>query len=160
MALILTPPFPPLIVIPEDPGAFTFGGLGQGQAAILNYNNTTGAYTINSSSAAAPRGSTILIYATGMGDLAVPQSGYPLADGEVATAPLAVADGTVRVDIAGQPAVVSYAGASPGAVAGLVQINAIVPPTVAAGKAVPITVSIGSAATARRSQPGATLAIK
>lgn len=150
----------PLTVVTEDPGMFTFGGLGQGQAAILNYDNTTGAYTINSSTVPAPRGSTILIYATGMGDLSVPPSGLPLADGAVASSALPVADGTVRVDISGQPAVVSYAGASPGAVAGLVQINAIVPPTVAAGKAVPITVSIGSAATARRSQPGATLSIK
>jgi uncharacterized protein (TIGR03437 family) len=71
-----------------------------------------------------------------------------------------VADQTVRVDIAGQPAVVSYAGACPGAVAGLVQINAIVPPTVATGSSVSITVSIGSAQAARRSQAGVTLVVK
>jgi uncharacterized protein (TIGR03437 family) len=64
------------------------------------------------------------------------------------------------VDIDGQPAVVSYAGTSPGAVAGLVQVNAIVPPTVRTGAAIPITVSIGSAISARRSQPGVTLAVK
>jgi uncharacterized protein (TIGR03437 family) len=144
-----------LTVVAEDPGVFTFGGLGQGQAAILNYDNSTQAYTINSSSVAAPKGSTIIIYATGLGDFAV-----PLPDGAVAAGVVTVADPTVRVDIAGQPAVVSYAGTSPGAVAGLVQINAIVPPTVTAGKAVPITVSAGSAATARRSQPGSTVAIK
>jgi uncharacterized protein (TIGR03437 family) len=66
----------------------------------------------------------------------------------------------VRVDIDGQPAVVSYAGSSPGAVAGLVQINAIVPPTVRTGAAISITVSIGTTAAARRSQPGVTLAVK
>lgn len=150
----------PVTVVAEDPGMFTFGGLGQGQAAILNYDSTSGAYSINSTKSGAARGSTILIYATGLGDLAVPADGIPLVNGAVATAALPVADNTVRVDIAGQPAVVSYAGATPGAVAGLVQINAIVPPTVAAGSAVPITVSVGSAQTARRSQPGVTLVVQ
>ena len=28
----------PLTVVAEDPGVFTFGGLGQGQGAILNYD--------------------------------------------------------------------------------------------------------------------------
>jgi len=64
------------------------------------------------------------------------------------------------VDIDGQPAVVSYAGTSPGAVAGLVQVNAIIPPTVRSGASIPITVSVGSAAAARRSQIGVTLAVK
>jgi uncharacterized protein (TIGR03437 family) len=147
-------------VVAEDPGVFTFGGLGQGQAAILNYDSTTGGYSINSSKSGAARGSTILIYATGMGDLSLNPDGTSVPDGAVATAALTVADQTARVDIAGQPAVVSYAGACPGAVAGLVQINAIVPPTVATGSSVAITVSIGSAATARRSQAGVTLVVK
>jgi len=78
----------------------------------------------------------------------------------VATGAVSVADNTYRVDIDGQPAVVTYAGTSPGAVAGLVQINAIVPPTVRTGAAISMTVSIGSTAAARRSQPGVTLAVK
>jgi uncharacterized protein (TIGR03437 family) len=90
-----------------------------------------------------------------MGDLAV-----PVADGVVASVAGTLADATTRVDIAGQPAVVSYSGASPGAVAGLVQVNAIIPPTVAAGTAVSITVSIGAAANSRRSQPGVTISVK
>jgi uncharacterized protein (TIGR03437 family) len=144
-----------LMVIQEDPGTFTFGGLGQGQAAVLNYDSTTGNYSINSAKNPAAAGSTILIYATGMGDLAV-----PVADGVVASVAGTLADATTRVDIAGQPAVVSYSGASPGAVAGLVQVNAIIPPTVAAGTAVSITVSIGAAANSRRSQPGVTISVK
>ena len=60
----------------------------------------------------------------------------------------------------GQPAVVTYAGTSPGAVAGLVQINAIVPPTVRAPLAIPITVSVGTAVTARRSQALTTIVVK
>ena len=144
-----------VMVIQEDPGAFTFGGLGQGQAAVLNYEMASGTYSINAAKNAAARGSTILIYVTGMGDLAV-----PVADGVVATAAATLADNTVRVDIAGQPAVVSYAVAAPVAVAGLVQINAIVPPTVAVGAAVSLTVSVGAATGLRRSQPSVTISVK
>jgi uncharacterized protein (TIGR03437 family) len=150
---VATAPFT-LMVILEDPGTFTFGGLGQGQAAVLNYNGTSGAYSINSAKNGAALGSTILIYATGLGDLAT-----PVGDGVVATQAGTLADNTVRVDIAGQPAVVSYAGAAPGAVAGLVQINAIIPPTVAAGTAVTLTVSVGAATTSRRSQPSVTISV-
>jgi uncharacterized protein (TIGR03437 family) len=144
-----------VMVVPEDPGAFTFGGLGQGQAAVLDYDNATQTYSINAAKNAAARGSTILIYVTGMGDLAA-----PVADGVVATAAAGLADNTVRVDIAGQPAVVSYAGAAPGAVAGLVQINAIIPPTVSTGPAVSLTVSVGAATGSRRSQPSVTISVK
>jgi uncharacterized protein (TIGR03437 family) len=147
----------PVTPLPSDPGMFTFGGLGQGQAAVLNFDAVSGAYTINSGKNTAARGSTISIYATGLGDLT---AGSGLANGQVAVAAATLADNTCRVDIAGQPAVVSYAGTSPGAVAGLVQINAIVPPTVATGSAVPITVSIGAAATSRRSQPSVTIGVK
>jgi uncharacterized protein (TIGR03437 family) len=55
---------------------------------------------------------------------------------------------------------VTYAGTSPGAVAGLVQVNAIVPPTVRTGQAITITVSIGAAAASHRSQPAVTLSVK
>jgi uncharacterized protein (TIGR03437 family) len=146
----------PVTVVNEDPGVFTFGGLGQGQGAILNYNTATQGYSINSTSSPAPRGSTILIYATGLGVLT-----SPLSDGAVAPANAGIpVEDPVTVQIAGQPAVVSYAGTCPGAVAGLIQINAVVPPTVAAGAAVPITVSGGTALTARQSQPGVTLVVK
>src|SRR5205085_12394863 len=52
----------PLTVIGEAPGVFTFGGLGQGQGAILNYDTATGSYVINASKTAAPRGSAVSIY--------------------------------------------------------------------------------------------------
>jgi uncharacterized protein (TIGR03437 family) len=91
-----------------------------------------------------------------MGELSTATVG----SGEVASAAIPVADNTVRVDIDGQPAVVTYAGTTPGAVAGLVQVNAIIPPTVRALAAIPLTVSIGSAATARQSQANVTIAVK
>ena len=71
-----------------------------------------------------------------------------------------MASPTTRVEIDGQAAVVSYAGTAPGAVAGVVQINAIVPPTVKTGQAIPITASIGTAAAARRSQAQVTIGVK
>src|SRR5262249_7263910 len=48
----------PLRVVAADPGVFTFGGLGQGQGAILNLDQN-GSSVINASKAAAPRGSAV-----------------------------------------------------------------------------------------------------
>jgi len=143
-----------LLIVDENPGIFTMGGSGTGQAAVLNYSATTGAYSINSSSNTAPRGSTIVIYGTGLGVLSAPQSD---------TAPAATAVKTndpVQVIIGGQPAVVTYAGTSPGSIGGLAQINAIVPPTVPTGQSVSLVIAGGTAATARESQTGVTLAVK
>jgi uncharacterized protein (TIGR03437 family) len=144
-------------VVREDPGIFTFAGLGQGPGAILDYDSS-GVPTINSSKNAAARGSAIAIYVTGMGELLDPSwvngAVLPSVGGAVK-----LADGTCRVDIDGQPAVVTYAGSSPGAIAGLVQVNAIVPPTSRTGASITITVSIGATATSRRTQPGVTFAV-
>ncbi|MCX6626069.1 MAG: hypothetical protein NTW28_00370 [Candidatus Solibacter sp.] len=144
------------LVLAEDPGQFTFGGLGQGQAAVLNYDST-GATSINSSKNAATRGLPISIYATGLGDIV---SGGAVGDGEITTTAIRLTDVTTRVEIDGQPVVVTYAGTSPGSVPGLTQINAIVPPTVRTGPQIPITVAIGTAATRRRSQLGVYIAVK
>lgn len=149
-----TPAYP-LTVVDADPGIFTFGGLGKGQAAVLNFDTSTSSYVINSSKDGAVRGSTVLIYVTGMGNL-----GSALANGEIATGAVPLASPTTRVEMDGQSAVVSYSGTAPGAVAGVVQVNAIVPPTVKTGQAIPITVSIGTATAARRSQAQVTIGVK
>ncbi len=143
-----------LVLVNEDPGIFALSGEGTGQAAVLNYNPTTGAYTINSSKNTAPQGSTIVIYATGLGILST-----PLPDGVAASAADKVTD-PVQVTIGGQPSVVTYAGTSPGSIGGLTQINAIVPPTAASGSAVTLTIAGGTAQTARASQTEVTLAVK
>ena len=67
-ATVVTTSWFPVTMVPETPGVFTFGGLGLGQAAVLNYNATTG-YSINSSKNPAPKGSTFSLFVTGMGDL-------------------------------------------------------------------------------------------
>jgi len=143
----------PLVLVDEDPGIFTLGGLGTGQGAILNYNSTTGAYSNNSSKNAAKLGSTIVIYATGLGNLMT-----PLTDTVSAFNADKVAD-PVEVTIGSQTALVTYAGTAPGFIGGLVQINAVVPPTVIPSNTVPITVAGGDANTARQSQVGVTVAI-
>ncbi len=84
----------------------------------------------------------------------------PLPDGAVALGAVYVADNTYRVEINGQAAVTSYAGASQGSVAGLTQINAIVPPTAPTGAAIPLVVYIGRSNTARASQLSVTLAVQ
>ena len=75
-------------------------------------------------------------------------------------AAVSVADNTYRVEINGQAAVTSYAGASAGSVAGLTQINAIVPPTAPTGASIPLVVYIGKPTTARASQLSVTLAVQ
>jgi hypothetical protein len=92
----------------------------------------------------------------------VPTSQFYLTmpDGIVALGAVYVKDTTYRVEINGQAAVTSYAGTSAGSVAGLTQINAIVPPTAPTGAAIPLIVYIGPSPTARASQLGVTLAVQ
>ena len=146
-------------VVPENPGMFTFGGLGQGQGAIINYDATGTVTSVNSTKNAEPRGDTIAIFVTGLGSLTddSPQTGDVIP---LSSPPNPVNDQTVRVDIGGQPCVVTYAGAAYMAVAGLVQINAVVTPSAKTGTAVPVVVSIGALGTVRSSQSGVTLAVK
>jgi uncharacterized protein (TIGR03437 family) len=142
-----------VIIVDEEPGIFTLAGSGTGQGAVVNVDSITGVWTLNSSSAAA-LGSEIVIYATGLGSLVT-----PLADTDAATGPDKLSD-SVQVMIGGQPAVVTYAGTAAGYIGGIVQINASVPKTVTAGKAVSLYIAGGDANTARQSQGGVTLAVK
>lgn len=159
--------------VAANPAIFTFGALGQGQAAVLNYDAPTGSYVINSAKNAAARGSIVAIYATGMGALTIPAAphvpcpappvaGVPLGNGEVACGAIPLPNFAVNVNvfIDGQLSVVNYAGTSPGSVGGLVQINAVVPPTAHTGQAIAITTSVGDKVNARRSQPLVTLGVK
>jgi uncharacterized protein (TIGR03437 family) len=60
------------------------------------------------------------------------------------------------VDIGGLPATVQYAGAAPGMMPGVLQINAQMSPNVQAGNAVPVKITIGGVT----SQTGVTLAVQ
>jgi uncharacterized protein (TIGR03437 family) len=60
----------------------------------------------------------------------------------------------VKVTIGDQDAVVQYAGAAGNSVAGLFQVNVIVPQSIAPGSAIPIRISVGGVL----SPPGPTIA--
>ena len=128
-----------------SPALFTQSSTGLGPAAILNQD-----YSLNSYSNPAPLGSTVMMYGTGFGSV-VP----PLADGQTATAAAPTAL-PVTATIGGVAAKVTYAGAAPFLVAGVVQVNVKIPGDLQPGPAVPISLSIGSVATA----PGITIALQ
>jgi uncharacterized protein (TIGR03437 family) len=100
-----------------SPAVFSMNSDGGGQGAVLNQDGT-----VNSQSNPASRGSVVAIYATGAG-LTSPAS----QDGLLTTAPYPQPMLPVSVSIAGLPATVQYVGAAPGLVAGVIQINAVVP---------------------------------
>jgi uncharacterized protein (TIGR03437 family) len=133
------------------PAIFSSDGTGQNNGAILNQNNS-----LNGKDNPAARGSIVQIYLTG-GGVTNPAS----TDGWITTQiggqlPLLVAE-PVTVTIGGVEATtIEYAGGAPGAVAGLTQIDALVPSSVTPGSALPLVVGIGAA----QSQPGLTIAVE
>jgi uncharacterized protein (TIGR03437 family) len=62
----------------------------------------------------------------------------------------------VAVTIGGSSTMVQFAGQAPGEIAGLTQVNAVVPQAVAVGPTVPVAVGVGSV----QSQVGVTIAVK
>jgi len=117
------------------PGIFALGTSGQG--AILNSD-----YSLNSPSRPAARGGYVSVYATGTGLL-----NQTIVDGTlIPAANLPTSLAPVSVTIGGQPSTVSYQGAAPGYVAGLMQINVQVPANISPGNAVPVTISAGGTA--------------
>ncbi len=129
------------------PGIFTQVSTGVGTGAILNQD-----YSLNSESQPADRGSSVMIFATGSGVM-----NPPLADGQITpsttnSSPIV----PVSVQIGGIDAPVSYAGAAPSLIAGILQVNCQVPMEVMPGPAVPVILQIGTGA----SQTGVTMAIK
>jgi uncharacterized protein (TIGR03437 family) len=132
-------------VAPSAPGIFTVGS-GIGQAAALNQDAS-----VNSASNPAAAASVIVLYLTGEGQTA-PQG----VDGKIASAaPYPAPLLPVTVQIGGRPATYFYAGAAPGEVAGIMQINANIPAGVT-GNAVPVSVEIGTVST----RNGVTIAVQ
>jgi uncharacterized protein (TIGR03437 family) len=138
-------------VVPQTasaPGLYTADATGKGAAAALNQDLTP-----NSAMNAAARGSVIVLYATGEGSITPAlDEGKAVAFDPPYPAPVL----PVLVTIGGLPANVLFTGETPGAAVGLLQVNAIVPAGVTPGAAVPVVVTVGTAA----SQPGVTVAVK
>ncbi|MCX6631897.1 MAG: SMP-30/gluconolactonase/LRE family protein, partial [Candidatus Solibacter sp.] len=135
-----------LSVASQIPAIFTLNGSGTGQAAAIN--NKDG--SINGAARPAKVGEYVQLYITGAG-----QTNPAGTDGLINAGPGPVPVATVKVTIGGQPATVNFAGGAPGAVAGVIQVNALIPAGITPGAAVPVVVQVGTS----NSQPGVTIAV-
>jgi uncharacterized protein (TIGR03437 family) len=132
-------------VASSSPGIFTLDSSGHGQAAAINQDGST-----NSAGRSANEGDIISLYFTGGG-----QTTPAGSDGKLATLPFPQPVLPVSVTIGGQTVAPLYAGAAPGEIAGLMQINVQIPIDVGSGSGVPVTIQVGTAS----SQVGVTIAV-
>jgi uncharacterized protein (TIGR03437 family) len=135
------------------PAIFSANGSGTGQAFAFNVDGT-----VNSASNPAARGSTISFFGTGGGVF-----NPPLIDGQILPSnltPTSKLSATSSVAIGGKDAALQcascYVGPAAGFMAGLLQINFLIPLSVTPGSAVPLTWS----AAGSQSQAGITIAVK
>ena len=135
-----------LDVAAAAPAIFTLNSSGSGPGAILNQD-----LTLNSPSNPALRGSIVVLYATGAGAM-----NPPLQDGQVVGNTQSNPDLPVSVTIGGVDALVVYSGAAPGLVAGVLQVNCIVPQSISPGSSVGVNLVIGT----QSSPPGVELAVR
>lgn len=122
------------------PAIFTATGTGKGQGAIQNATSPIAA-TPNNAANPAPPGSVVAIYATGGGLLS-----QTVEDGSILISVIQPASGPqapLSLTIGGKPAQINYAGAAPFEVAGMLQINAVVPQGIGSG-AQPVVIKIGN----------------
>ncbi len=124
-----------LRVASATPGIFTVNGSGAGQGAILNED-----LSVNSYDNPADRGALITMYATGVG-----QMDPPGTDGLVSSTILPKPLLPITVQIGGADAQIVYAGAAPGMISGIIQVNCRVPMQITPGDAVPVILSAGTA---------------
>jgi uncharacterized protein (TIGR03437 family) len=120
-----------ITVATARPGIFTTTQDGKGQGVIMDAGNV-----LVDSANPAKAGDVVVVYCTGLG-----ATNPAVRSGEAAPAgPLAKVVTAVQVMIGGQPAVVHYAGLTPGFV-GLYQVNVQIPSGVTPGSAVPLVLS-------------------
>jgi uncharacterized protein (TIGR03437 family) len=138
-------------VVTASPAIFTLDGSGVGPGAILNQDSR-----VNSVSNPAGKGTIVALFATGSG-----QTDPPGIDGQIAGSfpsmpvlPKPVLP--VSVKIGGLDADILYAGAAPGLLSGILQVNCRIPESIAPGYSVPVILTIGSAS----SPPTVTLAVQ
>ena len=116
-----------------------------GQAAAVNQDGS-----INGAAKPVKAGDVISLYITGAG-----QTNPPGADGQPGTGPTGGPVLPVTATVGGASATVQYAGSALGLVAGVIQVNVVVPAGTAAGAAVPVSVQVGTNST----QPNVTIAV-
>lgn len=133
------------------PAIFTVTGTGTGQAAALNSDLTP-----NSATNPALAGSTIAVYMTGEGQTSPPgvTGSVTCSNGCSSVSAIPKPVTSVSATIGGLPATVSFYGEAPGLVAGVMQVNIVIPPNTPAGNA-SLSITVGSSA-----QTGVTIAVK
>jgi uncharacterized protein (TIGR03437 family) len=118
------------------PGIFSTNNSGTGQGAILIAPTAQ----LAAPGSAVPVGGYVSIFCTGLG----PVSNQPATGAAGPSNPLARTPTMPTVTIGGMAAVVSYSGLAPTLI-GVYQVNAVVPPGVAAGNAVTVVIGMGNA---------------
>ncbi|MBI3697004.1 MAG: IPT/TIG domain-containing protein, partial [Acidobacteria bacterium] len=116
-----------LPVAAAAPALFSLNASGKGGGAILNQDSS-----VNAAANPADKGSIVVLFGTGEG-----QTTPGGTDGKLAAGTFPKPLLSVSVKIGGLDADILYAGAAPGLVAGVLQVNAKVPDGVASG-AVPV----------------------
>ena len=132
-------------VVASAPGIYTLNQSGTGPGAILNQD----LLSVPTPATPAPKGSAVAVYMTGEGLT----TGN--VDGVIATA-AKIPVAHVTATVGGIDAQVLYAGAAPGIVNGVMQVNVLIPANAPSGSAVPIVITVGGIPT----QTGVTLAIQ
>ncbi len=127
----------PLSVAAATPAIITLDSSGAGPGAILNQDSS-----VNSPSNPAIRGSEVVLFATGAGVM----NPTPV-DGQVTGNSPPLPSLPVSVQIGGAAAQVVYAGAAPGLVAGVLQVNCVVPQQgITPSDSAPVVLMVGTAA--------------
>jgi uncharacterized protein (TIGR03437 family) len=121
-------------VVATSPGVFKLGNA-EGGVGIWALNQDG---SLNSPSSPAGAGSVVVLRATGGG-----QTDPAGIDGSLATAPYPAPKSVVMVTIDGVQAELRFAGAAPSEIAGLLQINAVVPSGLAASDRAEFVLIVG-----------------
>jgi len=142
---------PNVQIIATAPGIFTATGTGTGPAAALNSDNSP-----NTTSNPASAGSIVQVWMTGEGQTspAGVTGSVTCSSGCPTTSQIPKPLLPVTAIVGGQPAAVSFYGEAPGLVAGVMQVNLVIPPNTPSG-AVSLSITVGSS-----TQAGITIAVK
>jgi uncharacterized protein (TIGR03437 family) len=114
--------------------------------------------TVNTVSNPARRGEVIVLYATGEGRLRPSPVDGAITTGTVENLPRPVVPVTVKINGQDVPAAdIFYAGSAPGIIAGVMQVNVRISPSlnITAPSQVPVEISVGG----QPSQSGVTVAV-
>jgi uncharacterized protein (TIGR03437 family) len=126
----------PIAIFDSEPAILATNGSGSGQGVIFKVGSN-GSSALANSSQPASAGEVLVMYCVGLGGVKPGVTAGEAAPGS----PPSKATKLVTVTIGGKPAVVEFAGLSPGS-AGLYQVNAVVPGGIKAGNQVPVTVAV------------------